>query len=68
MLQQVTEWSEPLDRNTLTCSRYLRDYLENPDGSMRFETVGFWVLPLETAMKNAHHDESGFWERWAEDF
>lgn len=43
----------------------VRDYLENPDGSMRFETVGFWVLPLETAMENAHHDEPGFWERWA---
>lgn len=46
----------------------LRDYLEYPDGSMRFETVSFWVLPLETAMNNAHHDEPGFWERWAEDF
>jgi hypothetical protein len=46
----------------------VRDYLENPDGSMRFETVGFWYLPLETAMNNAHHDEPGFWEKWAENF
>lgn len=46
----------------------VRDYLENPDGSRRFETVGFWILPLETAMNNAHHDEPGFWERWAKDF
>lgn len=46
----------------------VRDYLENPDGTMHFETVSFWYLPLEKAMKNAHHDESGFWEKWAENF
>jgi hypothetical protein len=46
----------------------VRDYLENPNGTRRFETVGFWYLPLEKAMENAHHDEPGFWEKWAEDF
>ena len=46
----------------------VRDYLENPDGSMRFETVNFWYLPLVKAMENAHHDEPGFWEKWAENF
>jgi hypothetical protein len=46
----------------------LRDYFENPDGSMRFETVIFCYLPLATAMENAHHDEPGFWEKWAENF
>lgn len=46
----------------------VRDYLENPDGSMKFETVSFWVLPLEKAMENAHHDEPRFWEQWAKDF
>ena len=46
----------------------VRDYLENPDGSMRFDTVSFWYLPLATAMKNAHHDEPGFWAKWAETF
>jgi len=46
----------------------VRDYFENPDGTMRFETVSFWYLPLEKAMENAHHDEPGFWEKWAEDF
>lgn len=45
----------------------LRDYLKFPHGSMRFAGVKFWNLPLETAMKNAHHDEPGFWDRWAED-
>ena len=57
----------PIDEN---CPRYqaLVDYLEYPDGNMRFETVRFYALPLEVAMKNAHHDEPGFWEKWAEDF
>lgn len=48
--------------------KLVRDYLENSDGSMRFETVIFCYLPLATAMENAHHDEPGFWEKWAEDF
>ncbi|MGI2323261.1 MULTISPECIES: hypothetical protein [Methylococcus] len=47
---------------------FLRDFLENPDGSMRQPQVEFWYLSLESAMKNAHHDEPGFWERWAETF
>jgi len=46
----------------------LRDYLENPDGTMRHPTVTFQYCPLELAMKNAHHDEPGFWDRWAERF
>jgi hypothetical protein len=46
----------------------LREYLEYPNGSMRFATVGFYYLPLEKAMENAHHDEPGFWEKWAENF
>ena len=43
-------------------------YLENADGSTRLPGVGFFVLKLGVAMKNAHHDEPGFWERWAEEF
>ncbi|MFL9913987.1 hypothetical protein PQR75_00980 [Paraburkholderia fungorum] len=43
-------------------------FLEHPDGSMRFDDVKFYVVPLQDAMKNAHHDEPGFWERWAENF
>jgi hypothetical protein len=46
----------------------LRDYLENPDGSMRFDTARFCYTPLSSAMENAHHDEPGFWEEWAENF
>lgn len=49
-------------------NQLVRDYLEYSNGTMRFETVGFWYLPLEKAMENAHYDELGFWERWAESF
>ena len=47
--------------------RRLRDYLEHPDGTMRHASVRFHVMPLDYAMRNAGHDEPGFWERWAED-
>lgn len=46
----------------------VRDYLENPDGTLRDENVRFYYLPLEMAMNNAHHDVPGFWEKWAENF
>lgn len=46
----------------------LRDYLEKPDGSMRFDSANFFVTTTADAMKNAHHDEPGFWEKWAENF
>jgi hypothetical protein len=48
--------------------RVVRDYLEHPDGTMRHEGVRFCVMPLDYAMRNAEHDEPGFWERWAEEF
>lgn len=43
-------------------------YLENVDGSTRHLGVAFFVLGFGVAMKNVHHDEPGFWERWAEEF
>ena len=46
----------------------LNNYLEYPNGEMRFSTVRFYYLPLEVAMKNAHHDEPRFWETWAKNF
>lgn len=46
----------------------LRDYLENPDGTMRLDGVFFNYSRLSDAMQNAHHDEPGFWEKWAENF
>lgn len=53
---------------SLPAYRVLRDYLEHPDGTMRHEGVRFFVMPLDHAMRNAEHDEPGFWERWAENF
>lgn len=46
----------------------LAGYLETPEGEMKLPGVKFCYLPLEMAMKNAHHDEPGFWDRWAENF
>lgn len=44
----------------------LRDHLENPDGTMRDSHVTFYVISLQLANMNVHHDEPGFWERWGE--
>lgn len=46
----------------------LEKFLELPDGSMRFPEATFFCCPLDKAMKNAAHDEPGFWERWADNF
>lgn len=48
--------------------RKVRNFLENPDGTMKHADAAFCYLPLDRAMKNAHHDEPGFWGKWAEDF
>lgn len=48
--------------------RRLRDFLEKPDGSMFFDDARFCYYPLQEAMKNAQHDEPGFWEDWANNF
>jgi hypothetical protein len=48
--------------------RSLRDYLEHPDGTMRHPGVRFCAMPLDYALRNAEHDEPGYWERWAEGF
>jgi hypothetical protein len=46
----------------------LRDFLEYPDGTMRHQGMKFCYDSLAHAMENAHHDEPGFWENWAETF
>jgi hypothetical protein len=46
----------------------LEAFLEYPDGSLRTPHMRFLVISLDDAQKNAHHDEPGFWARWAEDF
>lgn len=40
----------------------VRDFLENPDGSMRFDGITFYLLPLEMAMENKHKDDESFYE------
>lgn len=49
----------PYDINNATFLK-LNNYLENPDGSMRWDGVGYYYLELSMAMKNAHHDVPGF--------
>lgn len=45
----------------------VRDRIENPDGTMRdHDHIRWYYLPLEHAMKNAHQDEPGYWERVGE--
>lgn len=57
----------PFDKN-LPLYQTLEIYLEHPDGTMRFDTVRFYCLPLEIAMKNARHDKPDFWEKLDEDW
>jgi len=49
------------DESNAQCTK-LESYLENPDGTTRFPDVHCWLYPLKIAMKNAEHDEPGFWE------
>lgn len=46
----------------------LRDFLEHPDGTMRYAGMKFCYDTLDHAMENLHHDAPGFWENWAENF
>ncbi|MFI3136440.1 MAG: hypothetical protein QX197_06640 [Methylococcaceae bacterium] len=55
----------PFDENDKQY-QLVRDYLEHPDGTPRDPKIGFWCLLLEDAMKNAFHDEPGYWEKRAE--
>ena len=57
----------PFDENNDTYC-LVRDYLENTDGTMRDDNIRFWALAYERAMKNVHHDEPDFWEKWSEKF
>lgn len=46
----------------------LSQHLETPDETRKIPGVTFCYLPLKNAMRNTHHDEPGFWEKWAENF
>lgn len=43
-------------------------FLENPANNELFKGARFCFLTLAQAMKNSHHDEPGFWDRWDIDF
>lgn len=43
-------------------------YDDNKGWCRRFKAVRFFYLPFNVAIKNAYHDEPGFWEKWAETF
>ncbi|USD35839.1 MULTISPECIES: hypothetical protein [Ferrimonas] len=55
----------PYDENNSDFIK-LSEYLENPDGTMKIKYVLFGYFTLEMANKNKHHDEPGFWSKWAE--
>lgn len=57
----------PYDTND-SAYQAVQEFLEYADGTMRFDDAKFWIVTHELAMKNRHHDEPGFWEKWAEDF
>lgn len=57
----------PYDSELLVFQQ-LTAFLERADGSTRIPGVKFLHCTLEQAMVNAFHDESGFWDRWAENF
>lgn len=45
----------------------LASRLENLDETRKIPGVTFCCVTLKSAMRNAHHDEPGFWEKFAED-
>lgn len=57
----------PFDEGDSTYQK-LFAHLENQDGSMKIDGIGFCYFPLEHALRNAHHDEPGFWEKHYENF
>jgi len=48
--------------------RLLDSYFETSDARPSVEGRVLNLLPLNELMKNAHHDEHGFWEAWADRF
>ena len=54
----------PMDDKDPTYQKLL-SHFENPDGSPKDPQCVLYFHPLVDAMKNAHHDEPGFWEEWA---
>lgn len=59
----------PFDESNEQYQKFANFIQEDDHGwSQVFEAVQWCYLPLDIAMENAHHDEPGFWDRWAENF
>jgi hypothetical protein len=57
----------PMDEANSDYQKLLAHF-ENEDGSPKDAHCVLYYITLADAMKNAHHDEPGFWENWAENF
>ena len=57
----------PFDENNAQY-KLLDSHLMTSENKFKIEGVRFYHLRLEQAMQNSHHDEPGFWEKWAEEF
>ncbi|MDR1162767.1 MAG: hypothetical protein LBM17_02875 [Candidatus Accumulibacter sp.] len=57
----------PFDENDPTY-KMVDGFLAHDDMTPKIEGSIFFYLPLEVAMKNKHHDEPGFWDKWAENW
>lgn len=57
----------PIDENSDNYKKII-SYFENEDGTMKLKGVTLFYLELKIAMKNAHHDEEGFWDNWQKIF
>ena len=57
----------PIDENNQKY-QLLCEHLDGPNETFKISGVESWLFPLEVAMKNAHHDEPRFWDKWAEEF
>jgi hypothetical protein len=53
----------PYDKNDPDYIK-LETYLENPDGTVKFEDVRFYVLSYEVALQNKHHDDPEYWDNF----
>ncbi|MDR1276036.1 MAG: hypothetical protein LBL72_06620 [Candidatus Accumulibacter sp.] len=57
----------PFDENDPTY-KMVDGFLAHDDMTPKIEGSIFFHLPLEVAMQNRHHDEPGFWDKWAENW
>lgn len=46
----------------------LEKKLENSDGTIKIPGISYRYMPLEVSLKNSHHDEPEFWEKWSKNF